>query len=185
MRIMTRKSTTFAALVATAIITLSAGCAVNTADSSRSGFVIGKAEKVSGILIHEVQKGGPADIAGIKSGDVIVSYDGKKIEDIEILNDEIESSPPGNKVTLEVMRNDSLINVGVTFKKTGWHIMNVDPASEFPNYSVNIFKNILWIGTYPYPVEPTLEEMLFRPYHIFDADHIPVTPPTFFSISVR
>lgn len=160
------------------------GCTL-FAPKNDSGIVIGKANKLNGIFIHKVQRGGPAEKAGIQDGDVIVSYDGKQISDMENLKNEIEEAPPGKKVILEVIRDDSLFNVSITFKKKGWQIVNVDPTNEFPNYAINLIDNFLWIGTYPYPVELTLEERMLLPYGIFDTDHIPENPPTFFSITVR
>ena len=165
-------------------LTAFAGCS-GFSSKDDSDIVIGKANKLDGILINKVQKGGPAEKAGIQDGDVIVSYDGKQITDMENLKKEIEEAPPGKKVILEVVRNDSLFNVSISFKKKGWQIVNVDPTNEFPNYSINVIDNFLWIGTYPYPVELRLEERMLLPYGIFDADHIPADPPTFFTITVR
>ncbi len=159
-----------------------AGCS-SYGTKNNSGIIIGKANKVNGIFIHEVANGGPAEEAGIKTGDIIVSYDGNEITDMEKLEDRIEDVTPGEKVVLEVMRGGSLFNVGVTFKKKGWKILNVDTTDEFPNYSINVVKNFLWIGAYPFVVELTLEEMTFSQYRVFDQDRIP-TPPTFFSITL-
>ncbi|MGR3220963.1 MAG: PDZ domain-containing protein [Candidatus Anammoxibacter sp.] len=165
------------------IVTIISGCASYKADDNK-GVIIGKANKVNGILINEVPKGGPAEKAGIQSGDIIVSYDGKKIADMENLDKEIAESPPGKKVILEVIRNDALFNVSITFKKKGFQIVNVDPTNEFPNYAINLIENLLWIGTYPYPVELGLSERMLLLFNVFDPDHLPDSP-TLFSITVR
>ena len=165
------------------IVTILSGCASFTADDNK-GVIIGKANKVDGILINEVPTGGPAEKAGIQSGDIIVSYNGKKIEDMENLDKEIAESVPGKKMMLEVIRDDSLFNVSITFKRKGLQIVNVDPTNEFPNYSINLVENILWIGTYPYPVELGLNEKMLSLHNVFDPDHLP-NSPTFFSITVR
>lgn len=160
------------------------GCASFTSKDN-SGIIIGKPDKVNGILIHEVQKGSPVERAGIRNGDIVVSYDGKQITDMENLKKEIEEAPAGKEVILEVMRGNSLFNTGITFKKKGWQIINVDPTNEFPNYAINLIEDLLWIGSFPYPVELKQEERMLLPYDVFDPDHLPENPPTFFMITVR
>lgn len=160
------------------------GCATSTT-SNHSGITIDKAVKTDGILIHEIQNGGPIEKAGIRKGDVIVSYDGKDIADIELMEKEIEATPAGKNIILEVMRGDELFNVSLTFKKKGFQIINVDPNSEFPVYSINLIKNLLWIGTFPYPVDINKFEHILPPRDFYDPDHIPANPPTFFTITVR
>ncbi|MGR3319456.1 MAG: PDZ domain-containing protein [Candidatus Anammoxibacter sp.] len=180
MNVMLKK---FLILNALIVITILSGCASFTADDNK-GVVIGKANKVNGILINEVPKGGPAEKAGIQSGDIIVSYDGKEITDMENLDKEIAESAPGKQVILEVIRDDLLFNVSITFKRKGLQIVNVDPTNEFPNYAINLVENLLWIGTYPYPVEIGLAEKMLLPFNVFDPDHLP-NSPVFFSITVR
>ena len=58
-----------------------------------------------GALVAEPQSGSPADKAGIKSGDVIVSVNGEAIEDARNLARRISSLSPGTSVRLGVIRN--------------------------------------------------------------------------------
>jgi serine protease Do len=58
-----------------------------------------------GALVAEPQSGSPADKAGIKSGDVIVSVNGEAIEDARNLARRISSLSPGTSVHLGVIRN--------------------------------------------------------------------------------
>jgi serine protease Do len=58
----------------------------------------------SGALVADVTAGGPADKAGIERGDVIVSYDGKKIKEMRDLPYLVASTPVGKTVTVEVVR---------------------------------------------------------------------------------
>ena len=174
---------TCSAIIVLTVLIVISGC-TSPGSKNNSGIIIGKANKVNGIFIHEVARGGPAEEAGIETGDIIVSYDGNEITDMDKLEKRIEEVTPGEKVVLEVMRRGSLFNVGITFKKKGWRILNVDTTDEFPNYTINAIKNLLWIGAYPHVVELTLEEMTFSHYKIFDHDHIPRNPPTFFTITL-
>jgi serine protease Do len=62
------------------------------------------AEPVGAVLTN-VEKGSPAEKAGLRVGDVILSYNGKKIEDPNELPRLVAATKPGEKATLEVWRN--------------------------------------------------------------------------------
>ena len=57
-----------------------------------------------GALVGDVPAGGPADKAGIKRGDVIVSFDGKEIKEVKDLPYIVASTPVGKNVTVELVR---------------------------------------------------------------------------------
>ena len=57
-----------------------------------------------GALVANVEKGGPADKAGLQTGDVIRSVDGKKVVSSGDLPAAISLSRPGDKITMEVWR---------------------------------------------------------------------------------
>jgi serine protease Do len=57
-----------------------------------------------GALVGDVAPGSPADKAGLKRGDVIVSFDGKVIRDINDLPLIVAATPVGKKVKVEVIR---------------------------------------------------------------------------------
>ncbi len=58
-----------------------------------------------GVLVASVLKDGPAEKAGIKQGDVIVSYQGKPIDNPDSFRNEIAVAPIGQPVTLSVIRD--------------------------------------------------------------------------------
>ena len=58
-----------------------------------------------GVLLDVVTPGGPADLAGLKKGDIIRSVDGKPIRNNNGLVGLIASRMPGETVELEVIRN--------------------------------------------------------------------------------
>jgi S1-C subfamily serine protease len=62
-------------------------------------------KEARGVVVNSVTPGGPADKAGIKSGDVIVKLNGKEINDSNALRNEIAGTPPGSEVTLTILRN--------------------------------------------------------------------------------
>jgi serine protease Do len=57
-----------------------------------------------GALVSEVTPGGPAEEAGIEEGDAIVTFDGKKIQEMSDLPMIVASTPVGKVVTVEVIR---------------------------------------------------------------------------------
>lgn len=59
----------------------------------------------SGVLVQEVQPGGPADKAGIKPGDVIQSIDGRGVKNGEDLVNEIARRRPGSTAVLGYLRS--------------------------------------------------------------------------------
>ncbi len=58
-----------------------------------------------GAIIADVQKGGPADKAGIKAGDIVTEFNGEKITDSAHLKNLVAATPPDTKVTLKILRN--------------------------------------------------------------------------------
>jgi len=57
-----------------------------------------------GALVADVTSGGPAEKAGIKRGDVIVTFDGKEVKEMKDLPYIVGSTPVGKEVTVEVIR---------------------------------------------------------------------------------
>jgi serine protease Do len=67
-----------------------------------------------GALVSDVTPGGPADKAGIKRGDVIVAFDGNKIEDMPDLPKTVATNEPGTKSKLTFLRNGKEKTVDLT-----------------------------------------------------------------------
>jgi serine protease Do len=59
-------------------------------------------DRPRGALVGSVEPGSPADKAGIKSGDIILSVDGRPVEDDVQLPSMIAVIPPGNSTQLDV-----------------------------------------------------------------------------------
>ena len=68
----------------------------------------------SGITISSVVAGSPADRAGLKVGDTIVSVDGKPIKTGDELVADIAARKPGSKITLGYFRNGKKEETAVT-----------------------------------------------------------------------
>lgn len=74
-------------------------------------FALSEAE---GALVSDVMEDSPAEKAGIRVGDVIVSYDGKKIGDMETLPRLVATTPIGKKVKVEIIRDGKRMVLDVT-----------------------------------------------------------------------
>ena len=61
--------------------------------------------KPQGALVNSVEKGGPAEKAGIEAGDVILRFDGKAVNSSEDLPRIVGGTRPGAKVTAQLWRN--------------------------------------------------------------------------------
>jgi serine protease Do len=68
----------------------------------------------NGVLVQEVQPGGPADRAGLKAGDIITTVDGRSIKDGDDLVNEIASRRPGSTVRLGYVREGKPMDTTVT-----------------------------------------------------------------------
>ena len=66
-----------------------------------------KRPTTSGALIAGVLKGGPADRAGVKPGDIIVGVGGKEVTDSSGMLNLVAALPPGSMATVTVMRNQN------------------------------------------------------------------------------
>ncbi|HKZ18443.1 MAG TPA: DegQ family serine endoprotease [Geobacteraceae bacterium] len=59
----------------------------------------------SGALVSDVVKDGPAEKAGLKNGDIITEFDGKKIREMNELPRLVAAAPVGRKVKVVIVRN--------------------------------------------------------------------------------
>ncbi|MGA3161314.1 MAG: trypsin-like peptidase domain-containing protein [Terracidiphilus sp.] len=70
----------------------------------------------NGVVVQKIQPDGPAEKAGLKSGDIILTIDGRVIRDGDDLVDEIARRRPGSSVRLGYLRDgkqaDATITIG-------------------------------------------------------------------------
>ena len=81
-----------------------------------------KLQDVSGALITYVDHDGPACHAGLLENDVVVAYEGTKVQNPAQLQGLIHATPPQKTVTLTVMRGGERKDVKVTLGS--WNIMS-------------------------------------------------------------
>jgi len=62
-------------------------------------------KEARGVIVNSVTAGGPSEKAGIKTGDVILEFNGKGVNDSNVLRNEVAATEPGTEVTLTILRN--------------------------------------------------------------------------------
>jgi putative serine protease PepD len=59
-----------------------------------------------GVVIVDVENGGPADRAGLRRGEIILSLDGQRTADVNALTTELATLEPGQTVSITVAGAD-------------------------------------------------------------------------------
>ena len=80
---------------------------------------------IRGVVVKQVESGGPADRAGVRQGDVILAFNGTNVNDGNSLRNQVAATEPGTEVTLTIFRDGHQQPVRV---KLGEFI----PSSENP-----------------------------------------------------
>ena len=95
--------------------------------------------KPMGVLVQGLQKDMPAEQAGIKVGDVILSVNGEEVVSVNDLQIKIASKNPGQEVKLKVWRNNRELTYYVRLGKAP-----ISPVSEIEKKqkNQNTFKNL-------------------------------------------
>ncbi len=79
------------------------GIGVAEIDAERAKAL--KLAEERGVEITRVEPDSPADKAGLKQGDVVLEYNGQRVEGTEQFVRLVRETPPGRKVTLLISRN--------------------------------------------------------------------------------
>jgi serine protease Do len=87
----------------------------------------------SGVLVSSVAKGGPADQAGIKVGDIIVSVDGNSIKDGNDLVDIISARHPGSTAKIGYLRSGQQQSATVTIQDRTKTVGSLNALNNAPN----------------------------------------------------
>ena len=77
-------------------------------------FKLGSAE---GLLITEVTPDGPAEQAGIKTGDILIAIDDSVVDDWNAMLETVTNLPPGKVVKLKLLRNGTAMSLPVKIGK--------------------------------------------------------------------
>jgi serine protease Do len=75
-------------------------------------------ETSTGVYIQEVEKGTPADRAGLKSGDIVTDFDGERVRSVQAFRRLVAETPPQRTVKTTIVRNGSRKTLEVTPEPT-------------------------------------------------------------------
>jgi serine protease Do len=81
-----------------------------------------------GVLVTDVEKGTPADKAGIMSGDVIQKVNGKEVNSSLELKEEVLKTKIGGKITLNLIRKGEEISVTLSTVQKPKEIAQLEPG---------------------------------------------------------
>ncbi len=68
----------------------------------------------AGALVGDIMENSPAEKAGLQRGDIILEYDGKKIEEPNILRNMVANNLPGEEHTAVVLRDGKTKKIAIT-----------------------------------------------------------------------
>lgn len=83
-------------------------------DISRSAADALDLPSTEGVLVREVEPGTPAEKAGVKIGDVITGFNGKKVVNGQALMMMVAAEEPGQEITLEILREGKRLSKNLT-----------------------------------------------------------------------
>lgn len=86
--------------------------------------------KDQGVLVTHVIENSPADEAGIKRGDVIIEYEGRKVKYADELREYVLKTPPGETAKIKVDRDGKSKNFDVEIERRRSNIV----AQNWCNY---------------------------------------------------
>ncbi len=70
-------------------------------------------ENQHGALIAQVAEGSPADQAGLRTGDLIIAYQGEAIENVSEFRNRVALTAPGSRVQMTLLRNGEQQRISV------------------------------------------------------------------------
>src|SRR5580658_2523326 len=94
------------------------GVMMQEVDSERAKAL--KLGEETGVELTLVEQDGPADKAGLKVGDVVLRYNGQRVEGNDQFARLVRETPPGHEVKLEISRGGAMqtVMVRVALRKT-------------------------------------------------------------------
>ncbi len=92
--------------------------------------------KARGALIGDVFKDGPADKSGIQSGDIVLSFNGRKVESMRDLPKIVADTAVGEEVDVVIFRKGKEENIKVTVGRLEDGEKAIDASSDKPEDKV-------------------------------------------------
>lgn len=88
-----------------------------------------------GVEISRVEENSPAEKAGVKTGDVVLEYNGQRVEGMEQFGRMVRETPPGREVKLTVNRNGAVQTLTAVLGSRKFPFSgNFPPGFEVPEF---------------------------------------------------
>ncbi len=107
-------------------------------------------KRPAGALVASIMSGSPADRAGLKAGDVIMSVDGQSVDDVNAFDYRFATQPLGGKANLGVLRGGRDVTVAVALQT----------APETPRDEITIHSRSPFFGAKVANLSPALADEL-------------------------
>ena len=110
------------------------GVSLAEIDSKRASEL--KLKGPSGVEITRVEEGSPAEKAGLKPGDVVLEYNGERVEGMEQFGRLVRETPPGRDVKLLISRNgvNQTVVANLATRRLRPFSGNFGPGFEMPEF---------------------------------------------------
>jgi len=110
------------------------GVSLAEIDSKRAAEL--KLKEAYGAEITRVEEGSPAEKAGLKAGDVVLEYNGERVDGMEQFGRRVRETPPGREVKLLISRNGATQTLTATLatRKLRPFSGNFGPGFEIPEF---------------------------------------------------
>jgi serine protease Do len=99
-------------------------------DSNRAREL--KLKEPQGVEITRVEEGSPAEKAGLKSGDVVLEYNGQRVEGMEQFGRLVRETPTGREVKLLISRNGATQSIAATVGTRKMRVVSGNMRDFFP-----------------------------------------------------
>jgi S1-C subfamily serine protease len=100
---------------------------------------LGLTEGRGGIMIRDITPGGPADLAGFFRGDMLIGFEGVRIENLRQVVAYMQSTKPGQRLRFEVWNDGSRREQAITLGDwpPGWRV-KTSALAVVPRLGINL-----------------------------------------------
>ena len=86
-------------------------------------------DSTEGVLIGDVVDGGPAERAGLQTGDIVLQYDGEDVNEAHQLRNRVAETTPGTEVEVKIFRDGEEQTVTVTIGRREGQTAAIQPPA--------------------------------------------------------
>jgi serine protease Do len=108
-----------------------------------------------GVRVDSVEPGSPAEKAGLRTGDVIVEFDGERVRSVRQFSRLVSETPLGRTVNAAAMRDGQRVTVSVTPRES-------DAFRVFDSDGWRVLDELRARRPTPAPTPPAIDSMFFR-----------------------